>query len=250
MDGFKQTKMNNTKTEFILFGNSRQLQKCSTDSIKDETVNKSSVLKYLGVWLDQSLSLKTHTSRKCRVAMLNIQRLKLMRSSLTVETCKTLVQGLVISHLDYANAILAGLPNCELNKLQRVQNIAAKLILKKTKRDSATECRKQLHWLPIKARIEFKILVLVYKCLNNMAPEYLKSLLSYKLESKQGLRSKDNKELAVPHTVRKTFADRSFSVYGPRVWNKLPLDLRDCTSLPMFKQRLKTHLFRRSYDSI
>ena len=67
--------------------------------------------------------------------MLNLQRLKLIRPCLSVDACKTLVQGLVISHLDYANAVFAGLPQCELKKLQRVQNIPAKLILRKKKYD-------------------------------------------------------------------------------------------------------------------
>ena len=242
-------KMNSAKTEFILFGNQRQLQKCSTNSInvEQELVKKTGKIKYLGVWLDETLSLKAHITGKCRTAMLNIQRLKLIRSSLSVATCKTLVQGLVISHLDYANAILAGLPNCEINKLQRVQNIAAKITLKKTKRDSATNCRKELHWLPIKARIDFKILVLVYRCLNNLAPDYLKSLIRYKVKSREGLRSCQNKQLAVPRTTRKTFADRSFSVYGPKVWNELPRDLQNCSSLPSFKKKLKTRLFIREY---
>ena len=165
-------KMNDTKTEFIQFGSKRQLQKCSTDSIdvNDAVVEKSSEIKYLGVWFDNTVSFKSHVSKKCRLAMLNLQRLKLIRPCLTIDACKTLVQGLVISHLDYANAVFAGLPQCELKKLQRVQNIAAKLILRKKKYDSASACRKDLHWLPIPARIDFKIILLVFKCLTNKAP--------------------------------------------------------------------------------
>ena len=244
-------KMNNTKTEFILFGSNKQLRKCDTDSINvaGEPVQKTSMIKYLGVWLDETLSLKTHIAKKCRIAMLNIQRLKLLRPCLTIDVCKTLVQGLVISHLDYANAILTGLPQCEIAKLQRVQTIAAKLIMMKKKDDSTTETLKTLHWLPVKCRIEFKILVLVFKCLNNMAPEYLKSLLNYKREQSYNLRSNDDDlKLDPPRTSRSTFADRSFSVYGPTVWNKLPYDLRSHCDLESFKRSLKTYLFRREYN--
>ena len=174
-------KINDTKTEFIQFGNKRQWQ-CCTDSIdvNDAVVEKSSEIKYLGVWFDNTVSFKSHVSKKCRLAMLNLQRLQLIRSCLTVDACKTLVQGLVISHLDYANAVFAELPECELKMLQRVQNIAAKLIPRKKKYDSASACRKELHWLPLTARIDFKIILLVFKCLTNKAPAYLQSLISWK----------------------------------------------------------------------
>ena len=156
-------KMNSTKTDFILFGNKKQLQKCETKSINvaGEIVNKTPKIKYLGVELDECLSMKSHIANKCRVAMFNIQRIKMIRPSLSTETCKTLVQGLVISHLDYANATLAGLPSYLIGKVQKVQNVAAKLILNKKKFDSSTECMKESHWLPIRARIAFKVLMLV-----------------------------------------------------------------------------------------
>ena len=80
--------------------------------------------------------------------------------------------GLVISHLDYTNAILVSLPDIDIHKLQQVQNMAAKLILNKDKHDSVTVFTK-LHWLPIQTRINFKLLTLTYKCLNHQAPEYL-----------------------------------------------------------------------------
>ena len=80
----------------------------------------------------------------------------------------TTVLGLVISHLDYASSILVDLPKCDINKLQRVQNMASKLVLGKAKYDSATECLKQLYWLPIKMRIKFRLLCLIYKTLNNI----------------------------------------------------------------------------------
>ena len=148
--------------------------------------------------------------------MLNIQRIKLIRLSLSIETCKTLVQALVISHLDYANTTLAGLPSYLIHRFQKVQNIAAKLVLNKKKFDSSTDCMKELHWLPIRARIEFKVLMLVYKCWQNKAPLYLRSLIKDKKSRRVGLRSdKDNLLLEVPRTIKKTYASRSFSVCGP-----------------------------------
>jgi hypothetical protein len=154
--------------------------------------------------------------------------------------------GLVISHLDYANGVYIGLPKCEISRLQRVQNFAAKTILNKRRRDSATSCLKELHWLPILLRIDFKILTMVYKCINRQAPSYLCDLIKIRPERRMTLRSDTNyKMLEIPTTKRKTFAERSFSVSGPRLWNDLPSYIRSSKSISSFKKDLKTYLFEK-----
>ena len=110
-----------------------------------------------------------------------------LHSLLTQEAAHTLVQGLVTSHLDYCNAIFAGLPNCLMNILQKVQNASAKLVTSSKKYDSATSSLYQLHWLPIKSRVDFKILTLIHKCLSGSAPEYLQSLISPYKSGRSGL---------------------------------------------------------------
>ena len=138
--------------------------------------------------------------------MWNLQKLKAICDILTEETCKTLVMGLVISHLDYANAILVGLPETDIHKLQWVQNMVAKLILNKDKHDSVTDCFIKLHWLPIRAGIHFKILTLTYKCLNDQAPEYLCNLLTVNETNDRLLRSSSQyKRLIVPFVRLQTF---------------------------------------------
>ena len=91
---------------------------------------------------------------------------------------------LVISHLDYANALVGGLPICSIDQLQRVQNIAAKIVLGKGRYDSSTRCLVELHWLPIQQRIEFKIITLVHKSLHGLAPQYQVDLLTRKVPRK------------------------------------------------------------------
>ena len=122
-----------------------------------------------------NMSLKSHITKKCTTAMLSFQKIKLIRRYLTKDAATTLVLGLVISHLDYCNSILYGLPDCDINKFQRIQNMSAKLVLKCKKSDSATQCLKDLHWLPIRERIIFKMLTLTYKCLHGQAPHHLKT---------------------------------------------------------------------------
>ena len=110
--------------------------------------------------------------------MFNIQRIKHIRKYLTQSACETLVHGLVMSHLDYTNSLMFGLPSCDINCMQCVQNVAGKMVLKHCKYDSTTNTLIQLHWLPISFRIKFKILTLVYGCFDNAAPKYLQEMLT------------------------------------------------------------------------
>ena len=121
--------------------------------------------------------------------------------------------------------------------MQRVQNLAAKVILGKLKMDSASECLLALHWLPIHSRINHKILTVVHKCITGSAPEYLQNLLVVHRANRPGLRSAlDANLLVVPFVRQKTFAEHSFSVQGPKVWNSLPEVLRSKTDTDIFKR--------------
>ena len=150
-----------------------------------------------------------------------------------------------MSHLDYVNSAVISLPVSDINKMQKVQNAAAKFVLNLKKMDSSTEALKTLHWLPIKFRIQFKSLLLVYKCFNGQAPSYLSELLELKsMTSRLGLSSTcDRTLLCVPFTKRKTFADRSFSIAGPRLWNCLPKTIRESPNPDCFKKHLQTYMF-------
>ena len=110
--------------------------------------------------------------------MMHLLKIKQLRKVLTQEAAHILVRGLVISHLDYCNSMFAGLPACRINLLRWLQNVAAKLVLGWSKYASATDALKHLHWLPVHLRVEYKILVQVYKCLMGTAPLYLKNLVT------------------------------------------------------------------------
>ena len=119
--------------------------------------------------------------------------------------------------------LLYGLPKCDLDCMQRVQNIIGKIVINESKYSSSTEMLKTLHWLPIDCRIEYKLLTLVHNCLDKSAPSYLIDLLRRKAPNQSRLRSENlNHILEVPCTTKKTFADRSFGVVGPKLWNNMP----------------------------
>ena len=162
--------------------------------------------------------------QKCKKAMLSIYKIRNLRRYLSLEACQVLIHSLVFSHFDYCNSLLYGLPECGIGKLQRVQNIAAKLVVNLGKSDSPQLALFRLHWLSIRFRLDYKIVLLMYKCHKGKAPKYLCELL--KIEQRTGisrrLRScQDNSVLyRIPFTKSKTFADRSFGVAGPRIWNR------------------------------
>ena len=112
--------MNASKTDFITFCSRKPLLKINIASINicQDRVAKSEVVKYLGAWLDPSLTYKYHIKQKCKIAMYNIQRIKHIHYMLTEEACRILVQSLVISHLEYGNTLFIGLPDCDLDRLQ------------------------------------------------------------------------------------------------------------------------------------
>ena len=128
--------------------------------------------------------------------------------------------------------------------MQNIQNYAAILVLGRSKYSSNKDALAELYWLPLKSRIMFKILVLVFKCLRGEAPEYLMNLLVRCTEQTHNLRSSNTiDKLVIPRTVRQMFAARSFSVAGLTLGNKLPNYIKDSNSLDIFKKNLKKFLF-------
>ena len=152
------------------------------------------------------------------------------------------------SRLDYCNALFYGAPENSLDQLQRLQNRAARILTLTPKFSHITPVLKNLHWLPVRQRIDYKIIFMVFKCLNGFAPEYLSDLIAPYVPAR-ALRSADHHLLKLPGKTRlKTYGDRCFEVVGPTLWNNLPLNLRMPHTLDLFKKELKTHLFRAAYE--
>ena len=145
--------------------------------------------------------------------MYNLHKIHQLRHTLTQEAANTLALGIVISNLDYANAILFGLPDVVISRYQWIQNMAAKTVLNCSKYDSATEALRDVHWLPIRPCIQYKFLIIVYKCLDNSALDYLKNLLGHNPVTRPGLRSEaKNRILIVQEHIGKLLPA------GPSVW--------------------------------
>ena len=156
-----------------------------------------------------------------------------------------LVNAFVSSRLDYCNSLLSGISESLLSKLQSVQNAAARLITRTRKFDHITPILRNLHWLPVRQRIDFKVVTLMYKCLQGLAPSYLAvdCVRVSQLPGRRHLRSADTGTLSAPR-FSSNYGRRSFGVYGSTVWNSLPVELRTTdVSVLTFRRKLKTHLF-------
>ena len=130
----------------------------------------------------------------------------------------------------------------QLRRLQLVQNAAARLLTCTKKQKHITPVLASLHWLPVRFRIDFKILLLVFKSLHGLAPPYLSEMLSTRTPARS-LRSSNQLLFEVPRSRLKSRGDRAFSVVAPKLWNALPLHVRVADSVDCFKSRLKTHFF-------
>ena len=136
----------------------------------------------------------------------------------------------------------------KLEKLQKIQNTAAR-ILTGAKRDShITSMLKQLHWLPISCRIKYKILTLTYKCTNNLEPVYLTELVTLRTAARRTRSADDDLTFETPRTKLVTAGDHAFTGASPLLWNRLPYTLRAVDSFEIFKSRLKTHFFQEYFN--
>ena len=139
--------MNDKKTEFIYFRGVSQVEKIIINQINvnGEQIPRSHLTRYIGTYFDSALNFKQHIKIKCKAAMLNLLKMKATRKYLTTKACTKAVIALVMTHLDYANSILAGLPKSSIHQLQRVQNMAARIVLQRNKYESSSKCLEELH---------------------------------------------------------------------------------------------------------
>jgi len=243
--------LNSAKTELLWSTTGRRLHQLPQFPLRvgSDQVAPTSVVRDLGIYIDSDVSMSTHVAKTVSACFAVLRQLRSVRRSLPRSVLQSLVSSLVLSRLDYGNATLAGIPSYLLQRLQSVMNSAARLVFSSSKYDHITPLLRQLHWLRAPERIEFKIAVLAYKCLHGTAPSYLVDELhrASDVEARRRLRSSSSSSLLVRRTRLSTVGDRAFPVAASRTWNSLPQHVTSAPSLSVFRDRLKTYLFSRSF---
>ena len=242
-------KLNQEKTEFIIFGSTAQKKKVKIEAIQvgQSAIPASKSIRNLGFYMDDDLSLKAHIIHQSKSCYLQIRNIRYIRQFLTQSAAKTIVHALVTSRLDYCNSSLYGISAQLLKKLQRIQNCAARLVLNVSYNVPSQDCLEKLHWLPIKSRIEYKMLMIIFKSLLGLTPTYIQDMLIQYIPPRR-LRSSDKLLLVVPKSNLVSCGDRAFSVAGPKLWNNLPNELRCLKTVDSFKSKLKTYMFKLAFN--
>ena len=203
--------LNTDKTEVMIVGTASRVKQVAGNSITilNSDIKIQESVKYLGVRLDQTLSMSRHISDVCRSSFLSLRRIGCIRPYLSDRAISCLVNSIVTSRLDFCNSSLTGITTDQLNRLQRIQNCAARLIMKKRKYDHITPVIYELHWLPLEFRIQYKLAVLAFRHFEGTLPTYLSATLRT-YEPARSLRSSTERLLKSPRVNLKSAGERSF----------------------------------------
>jgi hypothetical protein len=247
---FNKLKLNPDKTEFLVISTKHQRSKVHTTEVQlvNSLITANPSARNLGVIFDQFMDMDAQVTSICKAAYYHLRNINSIRTVLTHQTTETLIHAFITSRLDNGNCLLYGITAKSLNKLQQVQNSAARVLMKIKKRDHITPVLKHLHWLPVRQRIDFKLILLTWKCMHDEAPEYMKDLIMPH-HPHRALRSTDQHLLNIPRSNLKSCGDRVFSIAAPKLWNTLPLDIKTISSREKFKERLKTHMYRSAFEN-
>jgi len=243
-------KMNDAKTEALIITPNRGISTINDISINvgSQDVTPSINVRNLGAMFDSNLKMDKQVNAITKRMYYNIRRIAKIRLNLTTQACKKAINATVLSHLDFHNALLLGVPDTILGKLQLAQNNAARLLAGTAYHHHITPVLYQLHWLPVRHRITFKVLTIIQKIIHSeTSPDYLREIAPLYKPLRSLRSAHDNTIIAVPRAHNR-YGDRSFCVLATSLWNNLPRELQTPMSPQCFRKKLKTHLFVQHFD--
>ncbi|XP_072046978.1 uncharacterized protein [Amphiura filiformis] len=212
--------------------------------VGDSIIKPSDTVRNLGIILDSRLSMTPHINSMISSISFQLRNIRRIKRFLDHDTLHAIVRALVLSHFDYGNALLYRAKSKDLDRLQSPQHKAVKLIFSAARRDSPSPLMHKLHWLPLRERINFKVCLYIFKCLEGSAPQYLIDLVTLK-QPHSGLvtRSSMDKTQITSHVGRIQIADRAFQAAAPALWNCLPRNIMEARSITSFTKLFKSHFY-------
>ena len=246
----KYLKLNEEKTVYMYIGKDELVKSLpNVLEICEKTIKLEKVTKDLGVHIDENLRFDDQISETVRICNYQLRKIASIKKYLTRKSREKLIHNYVLSKIDYCNSLYYNLPKKVLRPLQMVMNKAARVVTDTRRRDHITPILINLHWLPVIARIEYKIDLITYKALKTKYPKYLGELLQLvNQQSHRNIEVRDTLKLVEPRFNSSTIGLRAFKISAPILFNRLPSRLKSCTSVDTFKKHLKTFLFEKSYD--
>ena len=243
-------KLNNKKTQFIsLSTRNNIIDKISNIDLMGENITASSSAKYLGVWLDENLTMSKQISSVCSHGYMILKNLwKISNKLNSLELKKQLIHSCILSKLNFCSSLYYNLPKKQLRKLDKLLNASARFIFNicgSERRQHITPFLQKLHFLPIAYRSEFKLNLLVYKSFQGRIPNYLAELIQPKItKSLRTTRKDDDITWLSKYPIEKTnYKNRGFRYSAPVTWNSLSQKVRESSTIQSFKSNLKTHYF-------
>jgi len=245
-------KLNEDKTELLDIG--PYVSTIKSLNLGSLEINPVGTAKNLGFLFDHQMNLDAQVNAVSQICFLNQRNLSKIGSKLSYDLKVQMVHSNILCFIDYCNSAYFGLTEKNLQKLQKIQNNAVRFIYGlygKRRRESVTPYLKKLHFLPVRWRIKFKIALLVFKCINNLAPDYLKNLIYLRDIKRRSSRLDDDFFLLkIPPKFNFSRSEAAFSMCGPKIWNELPFDVRCLSSIDAFKSALKTFYFSKAFNSL
>ena len=187
-----------------------------------------------------------HVNTTIRNIYFHLKRIHKIRKNLDFATSAKIIHAIITSRLDSCNSVLVGLPDNIINKLQVAQNSAARVLTGTKRREHITPVLRELHWLPVRTRVNFKLLCIIHKVLfSGIAPSYLSDLISVYSQSRALRSNADGSRLKIQRSKNK-YGDKLMSSGPAKTWNSLPQALRE-SDFDEFKSGLKTFLFNQFF---
>lgn len=245
-------KLNESKTEAIIFGQNNLLDillpKFNGINFAGTKLQIKSKIRNIGCFMDKNLLMTDHINFITKSANYHLKKIAKIRKFIDDDIAEKLIHAFVTCKIDYQNLLLINLPAKYLNRLQLLLNSAARLISRTKKYDHITPVLFNLHWLPIKERIEYKIILLIHRTILFSTPAYIKDIIPIDTQNQMNLRNNCNGRKLIRSVAKNRLELRLFENYCAKLYNSLPVSLRKTDNVELFKKNLKTHLFKTVYN--
>lgn len=232
--------LNETKTKSMVIGTKQRVSKLNSNlllSINNKNIENSECEKLLGVFIDQNLDFDKHIDYVCKNVSTKIALLSKIKKFLPLQTRKLYYNAYILPVIDYCLTVWGSVPKFQLERLHKLQKRAARIILDMPLETPSLPLFEQLGWLNIYERLEYNKCILLYKTAHNLTPEYMHELFSFNTSENYSSRSSSNNDMYIKRHKTKIF-EKSLQYSGPRLWNALPVSIRESNNVHQFKRKL------------